>query len=181
MNSKWTIKPIFKTLQISYHMGPVLLNNIRTELMSHLKSLFDTQTIFSKTLSVIKALWKLKQTRHFAVNNLFGCLRVKEYCMICSRLVMVIFVHKLISFWTRFVFCITLWKRNYEGFLLDLIWQRLWNWPCSSHVIYLCYHDQAEAFVTGRSKEVLQSIRIHKYMFVPCFSESFVVLYLIQM
>ena len=39
--------------------------------------LFDTQTIFSQFLSVIKALWKLKQTRNLADNSLFGGLRFK--------------------------------------------------------------------------------------------------------
>jgi len=40
--------------------------------------LFDTQTTFSPTLSDIKALKKLKQTRSLADDNSFGGLRVKR-------------------------------------------------------------------------------------------------------
>jgi len=39
--------------------------------------MFDTQTTFSAILSNIEALWKLKQTRNLADDNLFRGLRVK--------------------------------------------------------------------------------------------------------
>ena len=44
--------------------------------------LFETQTTFSPTLSDIEALWKLKQMRSLADDNLFGGLRVKLHLAI---------------------------------------------------------------------------------------------------
>ena len=47
---------------------------------------FDSQTTFSLTLSDIEALWKLKQTRNVADDNLFGRLRVKGTTFTCHRI-----------------------------------------------------------------------------------------------
>jgi len=40
--------------------------------------LFDTRTTLSQTLSHIEAIWKSKQTRNLADDNLFGGLRVNS-------------------------------------------------------------------------------------------------------